>query len=166
MRPLPLVLAALTLGALPLPSLAQTGSGSLTPAPGAMVDPPAPERLMDPEDLIGHPVVGAGGEPIGEVVDVMVNDVGAAHSLVVALDARHGAGREVAIPLERGQVRLGDDRIAAPGLTPEGVAALPEIDAAEGVVSLGGVPPADRRQKWPTGLAPLPGWFAEPQPPL
>lgn len=134
--------AFLTMPAAPAAAQAPLAAGPGSPietpatAPARTVAPPPPERLMDAEDLLGRPVLGAVEGRIGEVVDVVMTPRGAADTLVVKLDDRFAPGREVAIPLEPGRVRIGDDWIAVPDLTAEDIAALPTVVAEEGVVSL------------------------------
>lgn len=110
---------------------------------------PAPERLMDADDLIGRTVLGAVEGRIGTVVDVASDAVGAGPgALIVALDARFATGgrggEEVAIPLDAGRLRLGDDRgqgwVAVSDLTEAQVRALPRVAPLDEAVSVTGEP--------------------------
>ncbi|MGQ9370211.1 PRC-barrel domain-containing protein [Azospirillum sp. ST 5-10] len=135
-------------------------AGPAGDAPGvAVLPPPAPPATPE---LIGRTVVGRNGERLGEVADVLVDVRGNARILVVALDDTMVAGKQVGVDIKKGRVALRDDRIAVDGLTRADLAARPGVDEDEAMaaferVSRGG-------GTWPAGLAPLPGWFAEPQP--
>jgi len=120
------------------------------------------DRLARTEDLIGRTVVGQRDERIGEVSDVLADVQGNARVLVIDLDDAFDSEKEVGVAIEEGRVALHDDWIAVEGLTRDDVAALPGVEDDEGAGAFGRV--SEGGGQWPAGLAPLPGWFAEPQP--
>ncbi|WP_029008230.1 PRC-barrel domain-containing protein [Azospirillum halopraeferens] len=122
---------------------------------------PSADRVRT-EDLIGRTVVGQDSQRLGTVSDVLADEGGNARILVVDLDDAIAGGREVGVDISEGRVALHPHWIAVEGLSSADVAALPDVAADAGSDGFGRV--SEGANQWPAGLAPLPGWFAEPQP--
>jgi predicted outer membrane protein len=90
------------------------------PGPGTIAE------HIGPDAVIGRPVLGADGEELGAVVDVVLGAAGAVEALVVDAVAADGAVRRVAIPF--GRVRIGTDRpeLRTPEISRGDLAELPE----------------------------------------
>ncbi|HYE48172.1 MAG TPA: PRC-barrel domain-containing protein [Azospirillaceae bacterium] len=90
------------------------------------------------EKLLGRTVVGAGGEEIGEVNDIVLDpQTGQARQLVISSGGFLGIGeKNVAVDFKNAQVTPGADQIKVGSLTQDQVKSMKEFEYDEQTVSL------------------------------
>ena len=120
-------------GATPTPAAPTTA----TPAPAAT----AGEAVRD-ADMIGRPVQGSDGKPLGKVRDAVVDaQSGKIQKLVIASGGFLGLGaKNVALDFDRVEVRP-EGGIVAKGVTQKDVEAMPRYDVAAETRPLDKPPP-------------------------
>ncbi len=146
-----------TVGEPPAPSPPQDGShanGAAPPVPEVAKEPAAGEPFThlrtipshEAAGILGKRVIGAAGEDIGMVVDVLIDDVGTPRAAVIDFGGFLGVGnRKIAVDWGLLQFRPGDQY--APILldvTGESIAAAPEyrsFDSDTGVIVAPPEPP-------------------------
>ncbi len=130
------------------PALAQT---TPAPAPANPAPPPAstqtapmnagqgsamnfvevrPQTQFRASKLIGTPVTGANNESIGEINDVLMDQNGRAHAVIIGVGGFLGIGeKDVAIPMTALQFSAGNPGMAQQGATTAGAVTAPAAPA-------------------------------------
>src|SRR5918994_661172 len=130
------------------PALAQTPPA---PAPASPAPPPAstqaapmsagqgggmgfvevrPQNQFRASKLIGTRVTGANNESIGEINDVLMDQNGRAHAVIIGVGGFLGIGeKDVAIPMTALQFNVGNTDMAQRGATTTGAVTTPAVPA-------------------------------------
>lgn len=117
-------------------ALAQSGSSGTGGAAGAMA--PAGSSLASAEGMMGKTVVGADGQEIGSVEDVILDaNGGQATQLVISSGGFLGIGdRQIAVDYKTAQLDPANGQVKLSSLTREGVRDLPEFQYNDSITSL------------------------------
>ncbi len=128
---------------------AQTGAGGTNPAPPAAQGPAHSQGSAatsqskglpgntSVDQLMNRTVVGADGERIGKVTDVILGPDGQAQLLVVQSGGFLGmGGKDVAIDLALAQIQPGDETIRLQEITQASVRDMPEFHYDDSMTSL------------------------------
>ena len=116
-----------------------------TSAPGSTTNPAVGETspslgVVHLEDFLEKNVIGADGQPVGTVQDVLLGRDGQPLRLIVSTG---DGGRDVSIDLSRVEMRSDSDALFAAGLTRQDVEAMPAFTDDGTMTSLSaGRPPA------------------------
>lgn len=117
-------------------ALAQSGSSGTGGAAGVMA--PAGSSLASAGDMMGKTVVGADGQEIGSVEDVILDaNGGQATQLVISSGGFLGIGdRQIAVDYKTAQLDPVNGQVKLSNLTRDGVRDLPEFQYNDSITSL------------------------------